>query len=92
MEINEKLAYCYWEFLAITQVTDRLKGKGILNDDVYAQNIILQAQNRLGLDESIEQLTDKSYKVGFEAGTRWRFCLFGKSNITPIFLLMRRKR
>lgn len=28
MEINEKLAYCYWEFLAIVKETERLKSKG----------------------------------------------------------------
>lgn len=61
MEINEKLAYCYWEFLAIVKETERLKGKELLPDDELAQRIIINAKNQLGLDEPIEQLMDKSY-------------------------------
>lgn len=33
MEINEKLAYHYWEFVDIAKETERLKGKGLLPDD-----------------------------------------------------------
>lgn len=61
MEINEKLAYCYWEFLAIVKETERLKGKGLLPDDELAQKVIVDAKNQLGLDEPIEQLIEKSY-------------------------------
>lgn len=61
MEINEKLAYCYWEFLAIVKETERLKGKGLLPDDELVQKVIVDAKNQLGLDEPIEQLIEKSY-------------------------------
>lgn len=61
MEIDEKLAYCYWEFLAIAKETERLRGKGLLSDDELVQKVIVDAKNQLGLDEPIEQLMDKSY-------------------------------
>lgn len=61
MEINEKLAYCYWELLAIVKETERLKNKGLLTDEELSQNVIANAKNRLDMDESMEQLMDKSY-------------------------------
>ena len=62
MEINEKLAYSYWEFFAITKVAARLKGKEILNDGELEQRVYLDAKNRLGLSEPLDQLLDKAYQ------------------------------
>ena len=62
MEINEKLAYCYWEFLSILKVVARLKKKEYVTDEEYLSNILLNAKNRLGLEEPIEQLIDKKYQ------------------------------
>ena len=62
MEINEKHAYCYWEFLSILKVVARLKKKEYVTNEEYISNILLKAKNRLGLEESIEQLIDKKYQ------------------------------
>ena len=58
----EKLAYCYWEFLPIIKVIALLKEKEYVTDKEYILNILLKVKNRLGLDESVEQLIDKKYQ------------------------------
>ena len=62
MESNEKLAYCYWEFLSIFKVTARLQEKEVLTDDEYALKILQDAKDRLGLEELVERLIDKKYQ------------------------------
>ncbi len=78
MEANEQLAYCCWEFLSVTKVTDRLKGKVVLNDDEFTQGIV--ARKRLSLEES----TNKSYpdKITLVYSPIW------KSSTIPMFKAM----
>ena len=66
MEVIEKLAYQYWEYLAIMKTIKRLKSKEIITDEDAVQEVIVRTKKRLGLDESIEQLMDKSYQDKIE--------------------------
>ena len=66
MEVNEKLAYKYWEYLSIMKTIKRLKSKEIMTGEDVVQDVIIRTKKRLDLDESVEQLMDKRYQDKIE--------------------------